>query len=151
MRKLVPVIVLTLTSIPMAASACTSGINSSFNVSCQSGVSVYRNTPLAAPKFDPSAVSRRDDAATRARIRVQNAQLAEQSDRIDELEDRLEEATQPAGRSRRSSRSARVPVGAFGRGVGSGFGGIVNFGGGPATGTVSFNSSRLGFASTVSR
>ena len=64
MRKLVPVIVLTLTSIPMAASACTSGINSSFNVSCQSGVSVYRNTPLAAPKFDPSAVSRRDDAVS---------------------------------------------------------------------------------------
>jgi len=109
---------------PQAALACASTSSSSISVDCQAGVQVYRGTPLSAPTI---TIQRVQDRASTQAFAVQQALIRAQDRRIDSLEDSLKQATNPPRTRRgRYNRSFGVPIGAFGRGVGSGFGGRIN-------------------------
>jgi len=94
---------------PGTAMACHNGQASSINMSCESGVKVYRATPMAAPAA-PIIIRERSDSHYAKQLQaIQNERLAAQADRIDALESRLED-TQSSQRRRGYS----APVGAFG-------------------------------------
>ena len=125
MRKyLIVVMSLAAFLAPQAALACASTSLSSISVDCQAGVQVYRGSPLSAPAIP---VQRVQDRASTQAFTSQQALISAQDRRIDSLEDSLEQATNPPRTRRgRYNRNFSVPIGAFGRGVGSGFGGRIN-------------------------
>ena len=122
MRKYLIMLSLTAFLAPQAALACPSMSQSSISVSCQSGVKIYRGTPLSAPRIVLAPVQSQSSAQALA---AQQALIASQDRRINALEDDLEQADRPTRRGR-YNRNFSVPIGAFGRGVGSGFGGRIN-------------------------
>lgn len=127
MRKYLIVMSLAAFLAPQAALACPSMSSSSIAVNCESGVSVYRGSPLAAPVIRVQPKQR--GAAAKALASSQQALIAAQERRINALEDNVDNLEQRANPSRsrgRYNRNFSVPIGAFGRGVGSGFGGRIN-------------------------
>lgn len=123
MRKYFMVMLLAGFLAPQASLACPSINQSTIKVNCESGVSVYRGTPLAAPNVRVQPKQRH--AASKTVNASQQALIAAQERRINALEDNLERAHQPQSRGR-YNRSFSVPIGAFGRGTGSGFGGSIS-------------------------
>ena len=124
MRKYLIVMSLAAFLAPQAALACPSTSPSSITVNCESGVSVYRGSPLAAPVIRVQPKQR--GAAAKALASSQQALIAAQERRINALEDNLEQRANPPRSRGRYNRNFSVPIGAFGRGVGSGFGGRIN-------------------------
>jgi len=109
MRKLALSFAALAMMVPGTAMACHNGQASSVNVSCESGVKVYRGTPLAAPVAPIVIQQRAPRRASQQRAAIQSERLALQSERIDALEQRLEDRD-----TRSSRRIFSAPVGAFG-------------------------------------
>lgn len=109
MRKLALFFAAAAMMVPGTAMACNHGYASSINVSCESGVKVYRAAPMAAPAAPVVIFKEASNNIAKQRAALQSERLAAQAERIAALESKVEQANRPQRR-----RTYSAPVGAFG-------------------------------------